>query len=30
VERFLMVYEDVYRHLELYPDLEVMEPGQVN
>ena len=30
VERFLMVYEDVYRHLELYPDLEVVEPGQLN
>lgn len=30
VERFLMVYEDVYRHLELYPELEVVEPQQLN
>ena len=30
VERFLMVYEDVYQHLELYPELEVVDPAQLN
>ncbi len=30
VERFLMVYEDVYRHLELNPSLGPIEEGEAN
>jgi len=29
-DRFLMVYEDLYRHLELRPDFEKIEPGDLN
>lgn len=29
-DRFLMVYEDVYRHLDLHPRDEALEPGVLN
>jgi len=30
VDRFLMIYEDVYRHLDLHPSDEALEPGVLN
>lgn len=30
VDRFLMVYEDVYRHLDLNPDLDEIDAGELN
>lgn len=29
-ERFLMLYEDLYKHLDANPDVEELDPGQLN
>jgi hypothetical protein len=30
VDRFLMVYEDLYRHLDLNPDLHEIDDSELN
>ena len=29
-DRFLMVYEDIYRHLDLHPSDEALQPSMLN